>query len=51
MSRWRAADHALFGAIESGLDGDAIRIVEDYRAINDDGFSVVMLEVLTWQLD
>ena len=41
-----AADKALFDSIVKGLDGSGIDVVEDQRAINDDGFSVDMAEVL-----
>lgn len=41
-----AADKALFEAVVSGLDGSGIAVVEDRRAINDDGFSTDMAKTL-----
>lgn len=40
------ADKALFGAVIQGLDGSDIAVVEDLRAINDDGFSTDMAKAL-----
>lgn len=41
-----AADKALFDAIIEGLDGSNISVVQDRRAINDDGFSIEMAKAL-----
>ena len=41
-----AADKALFDAIIEGLDGSDISVVQDRRAINDDGFSIEMAKTL-----
>lgn len=43
----KAADKALFDAVIQGLAGSGIAVVEDRRAINDDGFSTDMAKVLT----
>ena len=41
-----AADKALFDAVIKGLEGSHIAIVQDRRAINDDGFSTDMAKAL-----
>ena len=41
-----AADKALFEAIIEGLEGSGIPVVQDRRAINDDGFSIEMAKTL-----
>lgn len=41
-----AADNALFDAVIQGLDGSGITVVEDQRAINDEGFSTDMAKIL-----
>ena len=40
------ADKALFDAIIDGLDGSNISVMQDRRAINDDGFSMEMAKTL-----
>ena len=40
------ADKALFDSLIRGLDGSGIEVVEDPRAINDDGFSTDMANTL-----
>ena len=42
----KPADKALFDSIIQGLDGSGIDVVEDERAINDDGFSTDMAKTL-----
>lgn len=34
------ADKAIFGALREGLEGTGVEVVEDERAINDEGFAV-----------
>ena len=41
-----AADKALFDAVIEGLDGSDVNVVQDRRAINDDGFSIDMAKTL-----
>ena len=41
-----AADKALFDAVIEGLDGSGIAVMQDRRAINDDGFSTDMAKTL-----
>jgi len=40
------ADEALFSAIRKGLDGLDVAIVEDERAVNDEGFAIDLAERL-----
>ena len=40
------ADKALFCSLVQGLDGSGIDVVEDQRAVNDDGFSTDMAKTL-----
>ena len=42
----KEADHALFSAIEAGLQDSGVEIFRDERDINDEGFAVEMAERL-----
>ena len=46
-----AADKALFDAVIEGLDGSGIAVVQDRRAINDDGFSRDMAKTLMYFME
>lgn len=46
-----AADKALFDAVVEGLEGSVIAVIEDQRAINDEGFSVDMAKTLMEKMD
>ncbi|KAH8820648.1 hypothetical protein F5884DRAFT_659190 [Xylogone sp. PMI_703] len=41
-----SADEALFSSLKEGLQGSNIKIIEDERSINDEGFSIGMAESL-----
>ncbi|KAF9636766.1 hypothetical protein BFW01_g7662 [Lasiodiplodia theobromae] len=42
----READEALFKAVREGLEGSGVRVVEDERAINDEGFARAVVDAL-----
>lgn len=45
------ADEAIFSAIKSGIQGTDVRLVEDDRAINDEGFAVDIAERLVSMME
>ncbi|KAK0640268.1 UPF0261 protein [Lasiodiplodia hormozganensis] len=42
----READKALFKAVREGLEGSGVRVVEDERAINEEGFARAVVDAL-----
>lgn len=42
----READEALFKAVREGLEGSGVKVVEDERAINDEGFARAVVDAL-----
>ncbi|KAL1639106.1 hypothetical protein SLS58_008308 [Diplodia intermedia] len=44
------ADEALFAAVREGLEGSGVRVVEDARAINDEGFARAVVDALVGML-
>lgn len=42
----READEALFTAVREGLEGTGVKVVEDERAINDEGFARAVVDAL-----
>ncbi|KAL1618609.1 hypothetical protein SLS54_007044 [Diplodia seriata] len=46
----KEADEALFKAVREGLEGSRVRVVEDARAINDEGFARAVVDALVGML-
>ncbi|KAL0256911.1 hypothetical protein SLS55_007720 [Diplodia seriata] len=46
----KEADEALFKAVREGLEGSGVRVVEDERAINDEGFARAVVDALVGML-